>query len=631
MIYHFAIDETGDFSFESKSYVCGVLVSKNEKDIKEKYKELYSSFFPNQTIPTTAEELIGTEQFHYTSLSKEQKDICKQELLPLADKVFVSTGKPLLFANNQNYWQVAITAVIQQLFTNFQFQKEDTLIIQIDYRADKVWGIADDKPEFLEYHNILLKQFEKLIQIYRTTLGISIDIAFRSDTKSFFVNLADIVCGISRKNDIPIISCACETVFSGDNPTVLYKANPIAALVIIFQEMLNHQFGNATLIQPILKSISNNEENYGQAWELFLHYLKFQIKQRHNTDNLQNVNEITSIFLLEFKAHFNKITPNLLLDIAIVFTEYFSHKGYIDIPFDEHFIKQLFHNHSETRATRKWEKWISYNLRKTQILFNAYDFGSAETVLEELWNKQEKIIDAIGFDETKDEQTTAIIGSLAQSYAYGGNLNKAIEYFEMSMDYAIKTSTQTYSYLFSCAFLQEDSDKARAYFEKQSGQKAENFNANNSDVWGLLSYTKLRALELYKNGKTALIDVLSKEPDTTGYPYPLLLKWQAVAFYLENKEMNKEKISRCLQKSIEELVKDKNGFALKTLALSLIQIWGLVDNANPYHSQYNSLVAELTKESPSFKNYLEKMPFIKSIKNEKDIWHRAIALPFIYS
>ena len=636
MKYTFAIDETGSFNFDAhdKSFVCGVLISNTENTLKQKYQQIFKQFFPDKEVPNNAEGLIGSGVFHYKDLASEQKEICKNNLLPFAEKIFVSTGKPLLFANNQNYWQVAVSAVITKLFKEQVFQKEDKLNILIDFRAGKVWGtIAEGQPEFLKYHNILKQQFEKIIQNYRVSLGIEINIKFVSDTKSFFVNLADIVCGIVRNDEsISTIKCSCERVFSGEDPVTLVKTNKIAALAVIFQEVLNNKFGNIGLIKDILKNSRNNEEQYNQLWDLFFNFLKYQIKQRYTTENFAKIKEIVALFLAEFKTHYTKIAAEKQLELATAFTEYISHRGEIAEPLSKEFVEQLFNENAETRATRKWEKWISYHLRTTQIQFNSYHFDEARTELETLWDKQEKMIKAIGFAE-KDEQTTAIVGSLAQSYAFVGYIDEAIDYFKESSKFAIKSSSksQSYSYLLTCFFIKQDVENVRVYFEKQTSKNPEEFiNQKEKDIWSLLSYTKLRALELHINKKTDLPEILPDNKHTT-YPHPLVLKWLSVALYLEDATANQEKIKEYLTQGIKELLKGTNGFTLKTLALPLIQIFALVDNNNPYHAQYNILVAALERECATFKLYTDENTILNNIKNDTDVWQKATALPFNYS
>ncbi|MCK9562688.1 MAG: DUF3800 domain-containing protein [Bacteroidales bacterium] len=638
MKYTFAIDETGSFTFDrkQKSFVCGVLTSTKEHQLKQKYQEVFQQIFNVSTAPNTTEELIGSEKFHYTKLDPNQKNICKIELLPFAEKILVSTGKPLLFANNQNYWQIAVTAVITGLFNSYNFEKGDEVDILIDYRKDIVWGtVAENQPEFLQYHQILKEQFERIIQPFQKSKKLKINISFVSDTKSFFVNLADIVCGLVRDDkEIPTTKCPCEKVFSEANPQQIYKNNPLAALNIIFQQYI--EYGNSSnidLIQLILDESRSDDETYNQIWDGIYSFLKYQINHRYDEGDLHKLISIRDLFLSEFEKHYAKITNGKQLEFLTLFIEYASHNGEIKHPFEQDFVLKIMNeNQGESRLFRKWEKWISYQLRSAQINFNAYNFNTVENNFSDLWSQQENLTKIIPFDNKRDEHTVAILGTLAQSYAYNGKLKEAVEYFELSLESTVKTSAQTYSYLFACYFGLEDIENAKKCFKKLTGCKAEEFiHSKAKNIWQLLAYAKLRALELYKLKSTQLPEIPPQENTKTAYPYPLLLKWVSVALFLEDKEKNKKKISEFLKQGIDELLSNSNGFTIKTLALPLIQFFALIDNSNPYHSKYNKLLAELTRENEYFKNFIIKSDCLNSIKSDTDYWHRASALPFIYS
>ena len=168
------------------------------------------------------------------------------------------------------------------------------------------------------------------------------------------------------------------------------------------------------------------------------------------------------------------------------------------------------------------------------------------------------------------------------------------------------------------------------------GKTPEQYREDNEigKVWTLVAYCKLRALELYKNKQTNLkaIDLQSFENYNSGYPFTLAMKWEAIALYLENKEGNKETIEKYFSDAIGNLLNENNEFAIRTLTLSLIQCYGLVNNQNPYHRQYNTYLRELKNNSKHFEEYVdEKSPLLNEIKNNADIWQRALALPFYYA
>lgn len=648
MIYRFAIDETGRFTLDEndRSYACGVLVSRNENDLRQSYKLAFKACGFGEDAPGDTAGLIGGENFHFSGMSDAAKKICRETLMPLIDRVIVSGGKPLLCANNQSFWFIAVASVIFELFKKHRFQKGDELKIEIDNRADKVWGLVDDggdMPTFNDYHNILKRKIDKFIEPYRTSLGIRATVKFTGDTKSFFVNLADLACGFSRTTDMEKTECRCENFANEGAPLSLIDKNPVGALVKIFQETMNGQFENTGLIRNVFGKTRPDNENYNMVWDVFRNFLQYHLDTRYKSEKISKLNDVVEKFRMEFETGSDKLPVDKRLEIITSLTAYYSHYGAITMPVrKEAFIDLLSKTGSgaESRVTRKWEKYVSFCLRAAQIQFNGYNFGEAAAAFEKIWETHRKIIDVVGygFDAGKDEPTAAIIGTLAQSYAFEGRIDEAIEYFKRSGEYATKTSRQNCSYLLTLHFIKQDIENVRRYFEAQTGgETPEAFAARkrpeNEDVWTLLSYAKLRALELHKTGKTALPEIdISADKRATEYPYPLVLKWAAVAKHIENPDGNRAAVSEYLTRAADNLLMEGRGFAIRTLALPVIQVCALADNTNPYHAKYNSIADSLKTESRAFADFVEKRaPLLNQIKNDAGIWERANALPFNYS
>src|SRR5574344_1287800 len=110
MKYRLAIDETGSFTMMEgdNSFVCGVAISNKEQTIIDKYKLCYEKFGLVPPASNDNKFIISNETFHFSGLTKEKRDICRQELLPLVDKIYISKSKPALYANNQNWWLIAV-------------------------------------------------------------------------------------------------------------------------------------------------------------------------------------------------------------------------------------------------------------------------------------------------------------------------------------------------------------------------------------------------------------------------------------------------------------------------------------------------------------------------------------------
>lgn len=697
--YILAIDETGRFTIDNendKSFVCGVVTTKEISELKEAYRRTYSDFDFPDPVPDDNEGLLtdntdkkDNARYHFCKLDDDQKAFCKYNLMPLVDEIIVSKDKPALFANNQNWWLVAVTVVVREFLRNamseYELEKDDEIQIWIDNRKKSVWGTISEKGDkiynsenednrqhqrkesvcgtksgegdrnksknkdvdkFHYYHNIIKYQIKDLVKKYlpNNVNEDNFKVYFNSDTKNFYINLADIVCGfVGNKINLEkkLTSVSCKSFMDGNDPVLISKDNPTAALSIIFQEAFNNDLRNTRLAESLVKTLRKESDNYIFVWDMFYDFLKSKIKERATKSSLVKIKEFVDVFLNEFKYAHDYLPTSKYIENLVLFVEYSSHSGEIEMPFSrESFINCLRKNDnsSETRLLRKWEKMVSFTLREAQVYFNAFNFSEINERVEDIWVQHEKLLGSIPdiiYDDKKDEPTTALIGTLAQSYAYNGDYDNAIEYFNMSLEYSVKSKNRTYSSLFTIYHRNKDLDNARRYFELQNNVTPEQYYANEKygDAWKLLSYCKLRALELYLNGKTELpyIELSELSSYNIEYPFPLVMKWTAIALYLEDKVKNKTAIEKLLDDAIANLLDKDNGFAINTLALPLIQCYALLNKQNPYHAKYNNLMSEFEKKSGYFAKYVESAPDLKDINNSKDIWDRAILLPFIYA
>ena len=665
MKYIFAIDETGRFSIpfgekhSDKSFACGVLVKGNELELKQAYQKVYQGFGFPEPVPTTTRELltVPTEnenddnaRFHFNRLTNEQKDICKQHLLPFVDEIYVSKGKPLLFANNQSWWLIAVSTIIKDFLQTKMFGNDDTIEIWIDNRNEKVLGLVDGdeiiEDKHRKYHNNIKQQIKDIVQNYVPNKN-NLKIFFNSDTSNFFINLADIVCGFVRKEkdclvEKTIKECSCKKFYEGD-PTTYHQTNPLLALNMILQEVDDDNFRHIELTQGIIARLRKKEDidDFVMAWDMFYDFLKSEIKERESDSSLAKKKNFVNIFLEEFRKDvmLDKLSSGEYLEMMVLFVEYFSHIGDINTPFErKELIRQIKRcdRGSETRTLRKWEKMISYALHESQIYFNGYNFATTTKVLEDIWEKHGNILNLLkDVLPQKDEPTTALIGTLAQAYAFEDKFDEAVEYFELSKEYAIKSTARTHSYLFNIYHRQKNIEKCREHFELSCGKTPEEYYRRKEfdRTWDLLLYCKLRALELYKKRTTTLpaIDLTILKNYNSEYPFPLVMKWEGVALWLENGDADKDIIEKYFTDALNNLLDENNGFTIRTLALPIVQCYTLINNQNPFYAKYDNYLAEFIRQSEHFKAFVSKKPILENIKNKEDIWERSMSLPFYYA
>ena len=657
--YVLAIDEFGKFEIGTKnSFACGVVVEANELTLKQAYQKVYKEFGFPEPVPNSTNELLQTKEdindkarFHFNKLTDSQLEICKNNLLGFAKKVYVSKDKPTMFANNQSWWLIAVVVVIERFLNDYPFEEGSEVEVWLDCRSDKVWGVLQEDVEeldFASYHNTLKQQIERRVQNYAANKGVTLKIYFKSDTSSFYINLADLVCGFVRKDraaiEVDIVATSCRMFTEKVDVVKMANQYPLSALNCIFQEVLNEIYLNIPQANNIIRHLRQDREEYVMAWDSFNEFVKLKIESRSTASSLVKAKQLIDCFLEEFSNTKGQcLKGEQRLEMVTRFVEYYSHIGEVNVPIDDAMFDDLLKSvdsNSETRALRRWEKKVSFVLRQSQIYFNGYNFEGFRQTIEQCYSQHERIINSIEVlkDEqgkVKDEPTVALLGTLAQTYAYIGDIDQAEEYFILSKEYAIKSNAITDSYLFCLHHCKGDIEACRTDFEAVSKKTPERYAEDKKfeDLWTLLLYCKLRALELHTNGKTALpcIDLKSLSSYNSEYPFPLIMKWEAIALWIENATANKQIVEKYFSDAINNLLSEDNGFAIKTLALPIVQCYGLVNNRNEYHARYNQIVEQLQKQSQSFASYVKSSDVLQSITNKEDLWQRALSLPFIYS
>lgn len=657
--YVLAIDEFGKFEIGTKnSFACGVVVEANELTLKQAYQKVYKEFGFPEPVPNSTNELLQTKEdindkarFHFNKLTDSQLEICKNNLLGFAKKVYVSKDKPTMFANNQSWWLIAVVVVIERFLNDYPFEEGSEVEVWLDCRSDKVWGVLQEDVEelgFASYHNTLKQQIERRVQNYAANKGVTLKIYFKSDTSSFYINLADLVCGFVRKDraaiGAEIVETSCRMFTEKVDVVKMANQYPLSALNCIFQEVLNEIYLNIPQANNIIRHLRQDREEYVMAWDSFNEFVKLKIESRSTASSLVKAKQLIDCFLEEFSNTKGQcLKGEQRLEMVTRFVEYYSHIGEVNVPIDDAVFDDMLKSvdsNSETRALRRWEKKVSFVLRQSQIYFNGYNFEGFRQTIEQCYSQHERIINSIEVlkDEqgkVKDEPTVALLGTLAQTYAYIGDIDQAEEYFILSKEYAIKSNAITDSYLFCLHHCKGDIEACRTDFEAVSKKTPERYAEDKKfeDLWTLLLYCKLRALELHTNGKTALpcIDLKSLSSYNSEYPFPLIMKWEAIALWIENATANKQIVEKYFSDAINNLLSEDNGFAIKTLALPIVQCYGLVNNRNEYHARYNQIVEQLQRQSQSFASYVKSSDVLQSITNKEDLWQRALSLPFIYS
>lgn len=470
----------------------------------------------------------------------------------------------------------------------------------------------------------------------------NIKLDYRQDSNNAGIAVADIVTklvarGLSKKQfieGIPVETRSCRQINNLNSPEKLFVNNQIIeAYTTILHELENDDNKHIGMVSEILNKLNQQEEDYAIVWSLFYDFIKNRIEER----KLESSQQLVEIFTGELK----KILPEWdkvkglkelnCTDFIILINEYSSHLGIAtSMPFSfEEF--EANNNKYEGRLLRRWENKIRFNLRAAEICFNGYDFKTIQKSMSDLCDKQDKLREML--DGEKDNHSSAILGTLGQAYAFLNETSNAENKFNRSLAISDSKKGQTYSYIFTICHKVGDVEKCKEYFRLSTGIEASDYlsklEEDRSRNFNLVSYEKLRALEIKKNGRTDLprFDIENHSDLGNEYPIPLIKKWAAISLYLENKEENKDLIMKLLNESAESCIKGK-GFAIRAMAIPMFQCVYLIGSTN---SQYEKFINDLTNECPGFAEYAEAVPNIKKLDNKLDIWDRALLLPFYYA
>ena len=723
MEYILAIDETGIFNTlgnNDKSFIGGILIEESDgtKDINSDSAILNSfrdTYIECKGSSAPSDIRVLLDSFHYSGPTSSSEaaaavdiagsldTIKKNLILPYVKAIFKSTGKPLMVANNQDWWKSALVCVISEALKKYSIKE-----IRFDSRATTVLGLGfkglkiseTSKETKIEIpQNIVTDISEIKIEsdkkgprsngmelIYDSDQTITMSLKFNKenwiwkkyhkhledDLKLQFnvpeicsssnstdecVALADLVCGFVSHNlvsDIPIIECPCTEYDSGVDP--MREKNPIYAIASVLQNSKNQK---KKIIENIFSNIGD-ENIPDDIWDMFYDFVKDKIKNR---DFGPATNVVVQAFLKEFKNRYiyykkEKIKniignslPERFYKLMNVFDEYYSHCGNIKFPLSDNtkIIREIYltPNEDDGRPMLRWTNYISHILRIAEIHFNAYDFESTLKLLEldKIYNAQEEmlhIMQKMGM-YCKDENLTALIGTIGQSYAFRGMYDEAIDYFNKSLNYAIKSKSQSYSYLITVSILRQDFDVAKSHFTGQTKFLFENYTQSCIKTgFDLLSYCRLRALDaMLKIGTSRHISMLdfknvieAKENSRRGrlsYEFYLAMKWMAVAWLYENEDkQDKTEAVELFSKAIDNLMNSGN-FTLMTLALPIVQCLARIEPDNEHCRNYAQYMQELTKQSEYFARYMDKHAEFKKINNKASLWDCATFLPFIYS
>ena len=306
--WYVGIDETGDFSTigSKKSYknsfVAAVVTRCDHKKLSGLYRQAYKDLeFGESGNNLNISEVL--KRFHYypkphrpdiPGYTDEQKQYLLKHFRLHMPAVIRSKGRPVLLANQQDWWLRAVCAVIRGFFRLKMVQNGDKVRFAIDHRAQKVLGLQEhwdeedsceeqprknpgkERHEITEqYHQLLKEQIERQFKEQTTSMGIRFTPEFRSDDQSPLVNLADLACGLVKDKMLEekhIYSVPCSSLVEAGDVADLLKINANAAMEAVLSNVAEGDFSQAVHVPAIFNELSKDKLAYSNVWSE-IHYL----------------------------------------------------------------------------------------------------------------------------------------------------------------------------------------------------------------------------------------------------------------------------------------------------------------------------------------------------------------------
>ena len=682
--WYVGIDETGDFSTigskksYNNSFVAAVVTRCDHKKLSDLYRQAYKDLkFRKLENNFNMSQVL--EHFHYypkphrpdiPGYTDEQKQYLFELFSPHMHAVIRSIGRPVLLANQQDWWLRAVCAVIRRFFRLEMVQNGDEVRFAIDHRAQKVLGLQEhwdeedsceeeprkkpgkERHEIAErYHQLLREQIERQFQERTKRMVIHFTLEFRSDDQSPLVNLADLACGFVKDKMLEekhIHSVPCSSLVEAGDVADLLKINANAAMKAVLSKVAEGDFSQAAHVPAIFNELYKDKLAYSNVWSE-IHYLY--------SEYLETRGQIPDIL-----AHLDRLRDELEKELEQPrYKEIVSEKQQIDflldclIGLDTHLgatkdrygdrCLNLLQKQNTERLSDHWESWLRLFIRRAQFDFNAYRFEKVLQDLKPLWKTQDELYKLLtealpapdGGSKPPDRSLAQILGTLGQAGMFLGRWDEAIQYLEEDFTLADEGSRSMPAGYLLCVYLhQKNQEECRSWFEKQVDAKPSEFldgwlSTKRGSSWALLSYLRLRGLELELGGTDlpALDSATLQDYEKADYPYPwpLILKWAAFGLFSEGK---KDEAKALLQQALKRL-EGSSEFTLRTLALSHYQMLGLLRTDSKLRSDYKALLEKLMEAEPEFAKYVESHDLGKIWDDGRTLWERTMCLPGYYA
>ena len=466
--WYVGIDETGDFSTvgSEKSYknsfAAAVITQCDHKKLSDLYRQAYKDLKFGESGNNTSNLL---KRFHYypkhyshrpdiPGCTDEQKQYLFKHFRPHMQAVIRSIGRPILPANQQDWWLRAVSAVIRGFFRLEIVQNGDEVRFEIDRRARKVLGLqesrnGEEQGSAKKYHQLLKEQIEEEFRERTQSRGICFTLEFCSDDQSPLVNLADLACGFVKDEMLGgnhIHSVPCSSLVEAGDVADLLKINANAAMEAVLSKVAEGDFSQAVHVPTIFSELSKDKLAYSNVWNE-IHYLYSEYLEARGQipDILAHLDRLRDELEKELEQpRYKEIVSekqqiDFLLDCLIGLD---THLGATEDRYGDHCLNLLQKQNTE-RLSDHWESWLRLFIRRAQFDFNAYRFEQVLQDLEPLRTTQNRLHELLsvamqlpdGASKLPDRSLAEIHGTLGQAYAFLGRWDDAT--LELEEDFTL--------------------------------------------------------------------------------------------------------------------------------------------------------------------------------------------------
>lgn len=658
--WNIGIDESGSFNYKSSqdwSFVCAAITQMSADELESIYAQLYKS--QKKHAHKDKRDLLSF--FHATEFNAKQKEQIFESQKECVSKVIVSSGRPLVLGNPQHWWVVALMTVLRSVLESDLIKDGDVVDIAVATRSvastysERIFA-SKGGLEYKEWGNYK-DDFEKQLKKWVKSINgkkLKLTLVCETAKENVFVVLADQTAGMINLDrekflgnaKIDTVRCADFNIASNDQFTMFLENDE---LLLAVQVWLRAFFSKENIPFKLFHSLFDKafaaKNDYANIWRAALDTCEYALDNRGNEPLL-----IDRVFKLgpELEKEYARIEGlnseqrielgidiHLLMDIWRVLEKISSHYGDANCKVLEYVDRFWENGNQEIGSTLdRWKFYLQTKLIGAQIPFNGYDFACVANRMEPLLDCQEKFCEQpFPFKNTAvDDELAALLGTYGQAAAFQDDLDEAINCFTEDYDCSSASwKSMPASFMVTVLHRMGDFEKACEWFKKQTGGVSfEDFGKNlssTSDLWQMVNYFKLLVLaQMQERLVECNIPDLESWNIQNTYPWPLVLKWATFSLLLSGQG---ERGVELLCKAHNLLQKD--GFAIKTLSLPILQMLYCVTEDEGFEKDYKGLLQQLTDTCETFKIYVESHGDAFKLDKDKNLWDAAMILPFNYA